>query len=72
VEKKGQRSWPQGYSCIAEKRAMEILQDGQAVTSYLRFGDTIRIEMKNAAGQSVFGAIEQEVQPPQGQKPQPD
>jgi fumarylacetoacetate (FAA) hydrolase len=63
VEKKGQRSWPHGYSCIAEKRAMEIIQDGQASTPYMRFGDTIRIEMKNAAGQSVFGAIEQEVQP---------
>jgi len=61
TEKKGQWSWPAGYHCIAEKRAMEIVQDGQAATEYLRLGDTVRIDMKNAAGHSVFGAIEQEV-----------
>jgi fumarylacetoacetate (FAA) hydrolase len=61
AEKRGQWSWPAGYHCIAEKRAMEIVQDGQAATEYLRFGDTVRIDMKNAAGHSVFGAIEQEV-----------
>jgi fumarylacetoacetate (FAA) hydrolase len=61
TEKKDQWSWPAGYHCIAEKRAMEIVQDGQAATEYLRFGDTVRIDMKNAAGHSVFGAIEQEV-----------
>jgi fumarylacetoacetate (FAA) hydrolase len=61
TEKKGNLQWPKGYSCIAEKRATEILQDGQPATEYMRFGDTIRIEVKNAAGQSVFGAIEQEV-----------
>jgi len=63
TEKKGQWSWPAGYHCIAEKRAMEVVQDGQAATEFMRYGDTIRIEMKNAAGQSVFGAIEQEVEP---------
>lgn len=64
VEKRGQKSWPSGYSCIAEKRAMEQLQagpEGQAVTGYLKEGDSIRIEMKNAAGHSVFGAIAQDV-----------
>lgn len=63
VEKKGHTEWPKGYSCIAEKRAMEMLQDGQAQTAYMRFGDTIRIEMKGRDGLSVFGAIEQEVVP---------
>lgn len=58
---KARTEWPKGYSCIAEKRAMEMIQDGQALTEYLRFGDTIRIEMKAADGSSVFGAIEQEV-----------
>jgi fumarylacetoacetate (FAA) hydrolase len=61
VEKKGQWSWPKGFHSIAEKRAMDVLQDGQAVTAYMRFGDTVRIEMKDAAGHSLFGAIEQEV-----------
>jgi fumarylacetoacetate (FAA) hydrolase len=63
AEKRGQWSWPAGYHCIAEKRAMEKLQDGQATTEYMRYGDTIRIDMKNAAGHSVFGVIEQEVTP---------
>jgi fumarylacetoacetate (FAA) hydrolase len=63
-EKKGQSSWPKGYSSIAEKRAMEILQDGKAATDYMKYGDTLQIDMKNAVGQSVFGAIDQEVCPP--------
>ena len=53
--------WPNGYSCIAEKRAMETLQDGQPSTAFMQYGDTIRIEMKGLDGQSIFGAIEQEV-----------
>jgi fumarylacetoacetate (FAA) hydrolase len=61
VEKRGQWSWPRGYHSIAEKRAMEVLQDGQAVTEFLQIGDTVRIEMKDANGHSVFGALEQEV-----------
>lgn len=64
VEKKGQWSWPAGYHSITEKRAMERLQDGQASTEFMRFGDTIRIDMKSAAGHSVFGAIEQEIVAP--------
>lgn len=61
VEKDGRREWPKGYACIAEKRAMEAIQDGVPSTDYMRFGDTIRIEMKGRDGESVFGAIEQEV-----------
>jgi fumarylacetoacetate (FAA) hydrolase len=64
VEKRGQWSWPAGFNCIAEKRAMETVQDGQAATEFMRYGDTLRIEMKNAAGQSLFGAIEQEMTAP--------
>ncbi len=63
VEKKGRTDWPNGYSCIAEKRAMETLQDGQPSTEFMQYGDTIRIEMKGRDGQSLFGAIEQEVVP---------
>jgi fumarylacetoacetate (FAA) hydrolase len=58
---KSHTDWPQGYSCIAEKRAMETIQDGQPSTEFMKAGDTIRIEMKSADGQSIFGAIEQEV-----------
>ncbi len=65
IEGKGGRlEWPRGYSCIAEKRAMEILQDGAAKTGYMKFGDTVKIEMKGRDGESVFGAIEQKVVPP--------
>ena len=61
VEKDGRREWPKGYGCIAEKRAMETIQDGAPKTDYMRFGDTVRIEMKGKDGESVFGAIEQNV-----------
>ena len=62
-EKNGQTEWPKGYSCIAEKRAMETARDGQATTEYMKFADTVRIEAKGKDGQSVFGAIEQELTP---------
>ena len=61
VETNGKKEWVKGYSCIAEKRAIETIQDGQPKTDYMKFGDTIRIEMKGRDGQSVFGAIEQKV-----------
>jgi fumarylacetoacetate (FAA) hydrolase len=63
---KARTEWPKGYSCIAEKRAMETLLDGQPSTPYMQIGDTIRIEMKGADGASIFGAIEQEVVAPGG------
>jgi fumarylacetoacetate (FAA) hydrolase len=50
-----------GYSCIAEQRTVETIVHGQAKTPFLQIGDTIRIEMKDKAGHSIFGAIEQEV-----------
>ncbi|MES2787697.1 MAG: fumarylacetoacetate hydrolase, partial [Pseudomonadota bacterium] len=59
--KNGKTEWPKGYSCIAEKRAIETIQDGKPSTGFMKFGDTIRIEMKGTDGQSVFGAIEQKV-----------
>jgi fumarylacetoacetate (FAA) hydrolase len=51
-----------GYSCIAEQRTVETIRNGAAKTPFLGFGDTIRIEMKDKAGHSVFGAIEQTVE----------
>jgi fumarylacetoacetate (FAA) hydrolase len=50
-----------GHSCIAEQRCLETIEFGQAVTQFMRFGDTIRIEMLDDAGKSIFGAIEQKV-----------
>ncbi len=63
VDKDGRPHWPKGYSCIAEKRAMETILDGQPSTGFMKFGDTIRIEMKDALGESVFGAIDQKITP---------
>jgi fumarylacetoacetate (FAA) hydrolase len=50
-----------GYSCIAEQRCLETIEHGTAVTNFMRFGDTIRIEMLDEKGKSIFGAIEQTV-----------
>src|SRR4051794_15298630 len=50
-----------GYACIAEMRTVETVRDGKPRIEFLRFGDTVRIEMKDKAGHSIFGAIEQEV-----------
>ena len=61
TEVDGTKDWPKGYSCIAEKRAIETIQEGQPRTAYMAYGDTIRIEMKGNDGQSVFGAIDQKV-----------
>jgi len=63
VESKGKKDWPKGYSCIAEKRAIETILDGKVTTEYMKYGDTIRIEMKGKDGQSVFGAIDQKITP---------
>ena len=51
-----------GYSCLAELRTVETIRDGSAKTPFLQFGDRIRIEMKDARGHSLFGAIEQVVE----------
>jgi fumarylacetoacetate (FAA) hydrolase len=50
-----------GSSCIVEKIILEKMEGGEAKTSFMKFGDTIRIEMKNAAGENIFGAIDQTV-----------
>jgi fumarylacetoacetate (FAA) hydrolase len=52
-----------GYSCIAEKRAIEMIESGAPKTEFMKAGDTIRIEMKGTDGTSVFGAIDQRVAP---------
>ena len=55
------KDWSRGYSCVAEKRAIETIESGEPKTEFMRYGDTIRIDMKGLDGASVFGAIEQTV-----------
>ena len=50
-----------GYSCIAEQRTIETIQNGSPTTSFMQFGDRIRIEMCGADSRSIFGAIDQTV-----------
>jgi fumarylacetoacetate (FAA) hydrolase len=59
----GRTEWPKGYSCIAEKRAIETIQDGKPTTGFMGYGDSIRIEMRGRDGQSIFGAIDQKIAP---------
>ena len=58
------KDWNCGYSCIAEKRAIETIKHGAPQTAFMQHGDTIRIEMKGSDGLSLFGAIEQTVAAP--------
>ncbi|SDN85538.1 fumarylacetoacetate hydrolase family protein [Polaromonas sp. JS666] len=55
------KDWSHGYSCIAEKRAIETIEDGKPKTEFMKYGDTIRIEAKGKDGLSVFGAIDQKI-----------
>lgn len=50
-----------GYSCIAEVRTIETILTGKAVSPFLKFGEKVRIEMLDATGKSIFGAIDQTV-----------
>lgn len=51
-----------GASCFAEKRTLETLRDGKPSTPFMKFGDVVRIEMKNRDGNSIFGVIEQRIE----------
>jgi len=50
-----------GASCIAEKRMLETIASGKPSTPFMRFGDSVRIEMRDADGRSIFGAIDQTI-----------
>lgn len=50
-----------GASCFAEQRTVETLRDGKPSTPFMKFGDTVRIEMLDKDGNSIFGAIEQKI-----------
>jgi len=50
-----------GSACLAEKRALETIEHGKPLTTFLMFGDRVRIEMFGRDGASIFGAIDQKV-----------
>jgi fumarylacetoacetate (FAA) hydrolase len=52
-----------GASCLAEQRTVETLRDGKPTTPFLKFGDSLRIDVTDASGASIFGAIEQVIEP---------
>lgn len=54
---------PQGVACIVERRMLEKINDGESKTPFMKYGDTIRIEMKDEKGASIFGAIDQKIVP---------
>lgn len=64
VANRATRRHTPGYASIATQRWQEIIDGGEAVTQYLRFGDTVRIEMLDENGKSLFGAIEQTLKHP--------
>jgi len=49
-----------GYSCVAELRVVETIKNGKPSTPFLKFGDHVKIEMLDAEGRSIFGAIDQD------------
>jgi fumarylacetoacetate (FAA) hydrolase len=51
----------QGYSCVAELRMVETIAAGKPSTPFLRHGDRVEIEMRDARGHSIFGRIDQDV-----------
>ena len=51
-----------GASCFAERRTVEALRDGKPSTPFMSFGDSVRIEMLDAGGNSIFGAIDQRIE----------
>lgn len=52
-----------GASCLAEQRTVETLRDGKPTTPFLKFGDSLRIDVADASGASIFGSIEQTIAP---------
>jgi fumarylacetoacetate (FAA) hydrolase len=55
-----------GASCLAEQRTVETLRDGKPTTPFMKFGDTLRIDITDKNGASIFGAIEQHIAPLKG------
>ena len=60
------RDRKRGAGCLFERRAEETIASGEPKTPFLKYGDTVRIDMCDASGRSIFGAIEQRIAPPPG------
>jgi fumarylacetoacetate (FAA) hydrolase len=58
-----------GSACIAERRGIELIDTGASLTQYMKFGDRVRIEMFDAEGRTIFGAIDQRVVPAHSEEP---
>jgi fumarylacetoacetate (FAA) hydrolase len=58
-----------GSSCIAERRAIEQVDDRAPRTSYMSFADTVRMEVVDLRGETVFGVIDQKVVPYPNRRP---
>jgi fumarylacetoacetate (FAA) hydrolase len=52
-----------GHSCLAEKRTLEQLEGGAPRTPFLKFGDRVSIEMRDARGRNIFGTLDNRVVP---------
>ncbi|RAN77138.1 2-keto-4-pentenoate hydratase [Bacillus sp. SRB_336] len=52
-----------GASCLAEQRTVETLRDGKPSTPFMKFGDSLKIDITDHAGASIFGSIEQRIEP---------
>ena len=50
-----------GSSCIVERRGIKLVDQGEARTGYMRFGDTVRMQAVTHDGRALFGAIDQKV-----------
>lgn len=60
------RDWQRvGSACLAERRALDVIEFGEPRTEFLRFGERLRFEVRNEQGESVFGAIEHRLVPAQ-------
>ena len=55
-----------GASCFAEQRVVETLRDGKPSTPFMKFGDRLKIDITDAGGASIFGSIEQRIEPLRG------
>ena len=55
-----------GSCCLAEVRMLEIIADGKPKTEFMKFGDCVKIEMRDSQGETIFGEIKQEVKPYHG------
>ena len=50
-----------GSACIAEKRAIEMIEFGEPCTRFMKFGDRVRLHVTTHDGKELFGAIDQRV-----------